>query len=83
MATITLQNVPEELVQRLKKQAAEHRRSLNQEAIAQLQAGVMLRSDEEVDRLTEKVRAARERMREEGVWLDPALVRGFIEEGRL
>lgn len=33
MATLTLKNVPDELYERLKAQAAAHRRSLNQEAI--------------------------------------------------
>jgi len=33
MATLTLKNVPDDLHDRLKTQAAAHRRSLNQEAI--------------------------------------------------
>ena len=33
MATLTLKNVPDELYERLKAQAAAHRRSLNSEAI--------------------------------------------------
>ena len=40
MATLTLKNVPDELYQRLKAQAAAHRRSLNQEAIELLGGAV-------------------------------------------
>lgn len=36
MATITLKNVPDELYQRLKEEAARNRRSLNQEVITRL-----------------------------------------------
>ena len=34
MATLTIKNIPEPLVKRLKKQAAAHRRSLNFEVIS-------------------------------------------------
>lgn len=37
MATVTLKNVPELLIRRLKKQASAHRRSLNHEVIACLE----------------------------------------------
>jgi plasmid stability protein len=37
MATLTIKNVPEPLVRRLKSQAARHRRSLNREVIACLE----------------------------------------------
>lgn len=37
MASLTIKNVPEELVRRLKKQARIHRRSLNREVIACLE----------------------------------------------
>ncbi len=37
MVSITLKNIPKELHQRLKKQANEHRRSLNSEIIARLE----------------------------------------------
>ncbi len=37
MASLTIKNVPEELVRRLKKQASIHRRSLNLEVIACLE----------------------------------------------
>jgi len=37
MATLTIKNIPEPLVKRLKQQAATHRRSLNFEVIAYLE----------------------------------------------
>lgn len=40
MATVTLKNVPEELVRMLKGEAKQNRRSLNQEALARLEASL-------------------------------------------
>lgn len=40
MATVTLKNVPPELVERLKREARHNRRSLNQEALVRLEASV-------------------------------------------
>jgi hypothetical protein len=40
MATVTLKNVPEELVRILKKDAKQNRRSLNQEALSRLESSV-------------------------------------------
>jgi len=37
MATLTLRNVPDDLVERLKERAKRHRRSLNNETIAALE----------------------------------------------
>ncbi len=43
MATLTLKNVPEELVEQLKEEAKQNRRSLNQEAIFRLEVSLRLR----------------------------------------
>jgi Arc-like DNA binding domain len=40
MATVTLKNVPEELVRMLKGEARQNRRSLNQEALARLESSL-------------------------------------------
>jgi len=40
MATVTLKNVPVELVTQLKREARQNRRSLNQEALARLEASL-------------------------------------------
>jgi plasmid stability protein len=41
VATVTLKNVPDELLRLLKTQARQNRRSLNQEALARLEASVL------------------------------------------
>ena len=43
MSVLTLKNVPEELVQRLKQEARQNRRSLNQEALTRLERSVASR----------------------------------------
>lgn len=43
MATLTLKNVPEELVVQLKEEAKQNRRSLNQEAIFRLEVSLATR----------------------------------------
>ena len=40
MATVTLKKVPDELVRMLKQEAKHNRRSLNQEALARLEASL-------------------------------------------
>ncbi|HMB54440.1 MAG TPA: Arc family DNA-binding protein [Thermoanaerobaculia bacterium] len=43
MATLTLKNVPDELVERLKREAKENRRSLNQETLLRLEKSLATR----------------------------------------
>ena len=43
MATVTLKNVPLDLVTQLKREARRNRRSLNQEALARLEASLAVR----------------------------------------
>lgn len=43
MATLTLKNVPEELIDGLKREASESRRSLNQEALVRLEQSLAIR----------------------------------------
>lgn len=43
MATLTLKNVPGELVDQLKEEARQNRRSLNQEALSRLENSIALR----------------------------------------
>jgi plasmid stability protein len=58
MATLNIKNVPEALVKRLKGQAALHRRSLNHEVIACLEA-VAQGAPLDPDSLLARVRAVR------------------------
>lgn len=41
MRTITLKNIPDELYERLKESAADHRRSLNSEVIVRLEQALL------------------------------------------
>jgi plasmid stability protein len=62
MPTITLKNIPEELYERIRRRAKEHRRSINSEVIVNLERGFLkrVRTPEEiladVDVLREKTR---------------------------
>jgi plasmid stability protein len=58
VATLTIKNVPEPLVRRLKRQAAAHRRSLNFEVIACLEASAGA-APMNVDAMLARVRALR------------------------
>jgi plasmid stability protein len=58
MATLTIKNIPEPLVERLKDQAALHRRSLNHEVIACLEA-VARATPIDAETLLARVRAVR------------------------
>ena len=61
MATLTIKNVPEKVHKRLKESAAQHRRSINSEAISCLEK-VLVATREDPREFLEEVRAARERM---------------------
>lgn len=58
MATLTIKNVPEPLVDRLKRQAALHRRSLNLEVIACLE-GATQAAPIDPEALLARIRAVR------------------------
>ena len=80
MATLTLKNVPDDLYQRLKAQAAAHRRSLNQEAIAQLQAAITAPADPA--RAFRDAADFRAELQTRGVWFTADEIDVFIDEGR-
>ena len=62
MATLTIKNVPETLVRRLKQQAVAHRRSLNLEVIACLES-IAQATPVDVDAMLARVRAVRRPLR--------------------
>jgi plasmid stability protein len=64
MATLTLKNVPNELYDRLKALATEHKRSLNQEAIACLEEAIRSSKTEDVRETLAALRRLRARMRD-------------------
>jgi len=61
MATLTIKNIPVKLCKRLKESAAQHRRSIDSEAISCLEKVLMANRGDPQEFLAE-VRALRERM---------------------
>ena len=79
MATLTIKNIPEPLVKRLKQQAAAHRRSLNFEVIScleQMTHSVPI----DVDALLAKARAVRRIPK--GIRLNDRLLQDLKTAGR-
>jgi len=79
MATLTLRNVPDDLVARLKERAKRHRRSLNNQAIVCLEAGL---GDDplSVEQQLGEIRALRDSLAQHS--FDPAEIDAFKREGR-
>ncbi len=61
MATLTIKNIPEKLRKRLKESAAQHRRSINGEAISCLET-VLVGGRVDPDQFLAEARALRARM---------------------
>jgi plasmid stability protein len=80
MATITLRNVPDDLHRRLKEAARRNRRSLNQEAIEQLDSATSALSGNSVEDELERFRRLRAATPE--LRIDPAELEAAINEGR-
>jgi len=79
MATLTVKNVPEPLVRRLKRQASLHRRSLNLEVIACLEAAAQA-VPVDVDAMLARVRALRRAST--GLHLTDRLLKRLKSQGR-
>jgi antitoxin FitA len=77
--TLTLKNIPDEVYERLKAAAAEHRRSLNSEAIVCLEAALMPRRVNVEERL-ERMRKIQESLKNRE--FDHDLIDAFKREGR-
>ena len=82
MATLTLKNVPDDLYRRLKAQAAANRRSLNQEAIAQLLESTAHRREGDVDAKLRRLSDFRGELEAKKVWFEPDDIDRWIEAGR-
>lgn len=80
MATLTLKNVPEGLVEQLKEEAKQNRRSLNQEALARLEASVALRK-RSADETIAALRRLHKRLGPRPILTD-ALIERAKREGR-
>ncbi len=81
MATLTLRNVPDALVDRLKIAAVRNGRSVDEEAIAQLEEVLPNRTHEETARILAEVRSFREGLKGR-VWATDEDIDAFINEGR-
>lgn len=77
MATITLKNVPEETIARLKARATANNRSMNREAIE-----CLVRAAGAPSITVEQLRARHREQAARGIWLDPDEVDRFITEGQ-
>ena len=80
MATLTIKNVPEKLHKRLKESAAQHRRSINSEAITCLES-VLVGNRVDPREFLARVDARRKRMPR--VYLTEEFLRDAKNEGRL
>jgi len=79
MATLTIKNIPEKLRKRLKESAAQHRRSMNNEAISCLESVLVSRPVDPQEFLAQ-VRAMREQMPR--VFITDKDLRAMKNEGR-
>jgi plasmid stability protein len=76
MGTLTLKNVPDALIDRIKRQAERHRRSLNREAINILEHGAGSGAPMSVEMRLERIRAMRKR------YNLPPLTEEFLDEAK-
>ena len=76
MATLTLKNIPDDLHRRLSERAARNRRTLDDEALACLEAALA----EEAETLLARIRERRARL--DQVYLTEKNLQAAIDEGR-
>ena len=79
MAAITLKNIPPALHQQLKARALRNRRSLNQEALATLEAAVTPSRDAEVEARLAEAKRFRDSLK---IWVTPEIINASKREGR-
>jgi plasmid stability protein len=80
VATLTIKNLPDELYTRLKARAAEHRRSLNSEAILAVERALTDHPTEDPAHLLAALRRSRARLK--GLYLTDKALRAARESGR-
>ncbi len=81
MATLTLTNLPDRLLARLRRQAERHNRSANREAIAILEAALLPATP--IDATARLAQIARVRITPRGAPITAAYVTAARREGRL
>ena len=80
MATLTIKNLPDAIYKRLKAQAAEHRRSINSEAILAVERAITESGGKEPEEILTGLRKARERLK--GLYLTDSSLRAARTNGR-
>ena len=80
MATLTIKNFPDAVYARLKARAAEHRRSINSEAILAVERAVADSGAAEPEEILEALRRSRTRLGR--VFVTDAALRAARSEGR-
>lgn len=80
MATLTIKNLPDTLYAQLKARAAEHRRSLNSEAILAVEQALTEAKLADPAKLLVDLRRGRARLK--GLYLTDTDLRGAREHGR-
>ena len=80
MATLTIKNIPDPLYARLKALAAEHRRSINSEAILAVERALSVQTVSDPAALIASLKRARARIK--GVYLTDLELREGRDAGR-
>ncbi len=81
MATLTIKNLPDEIYAALSRTAKRNRRSINQEAVVQLERSLE-EDGRDMDTTIERIRHNRARLSEKGVWLTDDILDVAKNEGR-
>jgi hypothetical protein len=79
MPSLTIKNMPEELLDELREEAAQNRRSLNQEVIVRLEQSIARAGARDSQLMLERIRAVRERIQAP---VNDAALRRARREGR-
>lgn len=80
MATLTIKNLPDVLYQRLKAKAAEHRRSLNSEAILAVERAVIDSGAAPTEEILASLRRSRSRL--DSLFVTDSALRAGRGDGR-
>ncbi|MDQ3220140.1 MAG: Arc family DNA-binding protein [Acidobacteriota bacterium] len=81
MATLTIKNLPDEIYAALSKTAKQNRRSINSEAIVQLERSVSIPKKDPEELLAE-IKRSREELSRKGVYLTDEILEQAKKERR-
>jgi hypothetical protein len=82
MASLNIKGLPPDVYDLLKESAQRNRRSLNQEAIVQLEKALLHTPPTNDASLMERIRERRARLARSGVWLTDEIINRAKAEGR-